>query len=121
MTSETLDSASNPSTLDSSSRTKYLYFILGAICIVANAIVWQYDENGQIIFRFQPAPEPDNTSRILKMLDQIYDYLPETVSQLLILLGEIGGIFLGIGLIFVDLVHGGPIDFILGSIIDLFQ
>ena len=122
LTSKTLESSSSTSTLENSSRSKYIYFIVGFIVIVANAILWQYTDDGEIKYRFrQSVPEPEKTSELLKIAEKIYDYLPEPLSQLLILAGEIGGIFIGGSLLFADLEHNGPITSLVQSIIDLFK
>ena len=120
--SEPVESSSSSSIPESTGRLKYLYFALGTICIVANSILWEWDDNGQIRYRFrQSVPEPDPTSKILKIAEKIYDYLPEPFSQLLILLGEAGGFFLVGFLFFADLERGGPITFILETIVNWFN
>lgn len=120
--SETVESSSSTSTLESSSRSKYTYFIIGAICLVANSILWQYDENGQIGYRFsQSSPEPDETSYVLQIAEKIYDAIPEPINQWLVAVAEILGIFGGLFLFKKDLVHGGPITSFLEIIINLFK
>ena len=120
--SETLESSSGTDAPNSNSRSQYIYFIIGVLCIVANSILWQYDENGQIRFRFrQRIPEPEDTSYLLAIAEKIYDYLPEPISQLLILVAEIGGIFIGGSVFFADLAYGGPISYILEIIVNLFN
>lgn len=122
LTSETLESSTSTSTLDSINRPKYIYFIMGVICIVANSILWQYDENGQISYRFhQRVPEPEKTPYLLKIAEEIYDYFPEPLSQLLVLVVEIGGIFVSGFVLFADMEHKGPISSLVDSIIDLFN
>ena len=126
-TSETLESSDSTSNTYSNSQSKFIRYGIVTLCIVAGlaSMIWQYDADGQISFRFGQCPtEPEDPSyqkKLLKIVDKLYDMLPEPISQFLIAVAGIAGIKVILTTLYIDIVYGGPICYIMETIVNLLK